>query len=347
MLRRVSLRLDVPREQALERAAEIVAAGLAQLRPGARGRAADRRPAQGAARGGAAGVADRGARGARGRTARARRVDRPDASALLRVRRLVGPRDRRHRRSPRLVLRREPRGVGGRGHRDRGSGRPLGGRVRRVPGCGRGVHERGHGLQHDGARGGPGAGDPRLAPSRARRRHRDALLLGRGALLDRASGRDPRDRLRQRAVAADRREPPARARGGGGGDPGRPRRRPCAGRSRRHRGHDADGRRRPDRRARRRLRRGRRLAARRRRLRAPCRDDPVGRPPLRRPRPGRLGDARRPQVALPAQGVRRPPRPPPRGPLPGVLARGGVHPARAARATWSTSRSSTPARSGP
>ena len=41
--------------------------------------------------------------------------------------------------------------------------------------------------------------------ARPRRASGDALLLGRGALLDRAGRRDPRDRLRQRALAADRR----------------------------------------------------------------------------------------------------------------------------------------------
>ena len=131
---RVSLRLDVTREQALERAAEIVAEGWRELRPRPRERAADRRPAQGAARGGAARGADERARGARGRAPGARRVDRPDASSLLRLRRLVGARDRRARRPARLVLRRQPRGVGGGRDRGRGSGDPLGGGVRRLPG---------------------------------------------------------------------------------------------------------------------------------------------------------------------------------------------------------------------
>ena len=45
-----SLRLDVAREEALERAAAIVARGVAELRPGRPGAAADRRAAPGAAR---------------------------------------------------------------------------------------------------------------------------------------------------------------------------------------------------------------------------------------------------------------------------------------------------------
>ena len=70
-------------------------------------------------------------------------------------------------------------------------------------------------------------------------------------------------------------------------------------------GHDADGRRRPDRRARRRVRAARGLAARRRRLRSAggARREP--RAALRGPRPRRLGDRRRAQVAVRAEGLRR------------------------------------------
>ena len=135
----VSLRLDVPREQALERAAEIVAAGLGELRPGARDRAADRRPAQGAARGGAAGRPDGRARGARGRAPRCStsRSPRP------------GPRYFAFVGSSGLEIGVigdllascfdvEPRGLGGGRDRGRGPGHALGGGVRRLPGQRRG-----------------------------------------------------------------------------------------------------------------------------------------------------------------------------------------------------------------
>ncbi len=75
-------------------------------------------------------------------------------------------------------------------------------------------------------------------------------------------------------------------------------------------GHDPHRRRRSDRRARRRLRRTRRVAPRRRGLRAAGRARPRPRPPLPRARAGRLGDDRRAQVALPAEGLRDRARPP-------------------------------------
>ncbi len=195
------------------------------------------------------------------------------------------------------------------------------------PGPGWSLHERRHRLEHDGPRRGPRARDSRVPPPRSRECPGDALLLERGALLDRARSRDPRDRLGERAVAADRRRPQAAARGGARRDPGRPRRRPRARRGGGDGGHDADRRRRSDRCARRRLRRAGRLAARGRRLRAARCHDAVCRPSLRRPRPRRLGHARRAQVALPAEGVWSAPRPQPRRPDPGVRPRGGVHPA--------------------
>ena len=52
---------------------------------------------------------------------------------------------------------------------------------------------------------------------------------------------------------------------------------------------------------------------------------------VRRARARRLGHARRPQVALPPEGVRRRARATPRGPPRRAGARGGLHPARAAR----------------
>ena len=55
---------------------------------------------------------------------------------------------------------------------------------------------------------------PGIPPPRAWERQGDALLLERGPLLDRTRGRAPRDRLGERTVAADRRRPEAAARGG-------------------------------------------------------------------------------------------------------------------------------------
>ena len=63
----------------------------------------------------------------------------------------------------------------------------------------------------------------------------------------------------------------------------------------------------------------------------PAAIDAVRRAPLRRARARGLGDARRAQVALPAEGMRRRARSPPRGPPRRARARGGLHPARAAR----------------
>ena len=166
-----------------------------------------------AARGGAARGADRRSRGARGRAPGPRRVDRPDAPALLRLRRLVGPRDRRARRPPCLVLRRQPGGVGGGGDGDRGSGDPLGRRVRRLP-AEAGAFTSGGTVSNMTAL---AAARERAIPGRAATAsgalRRRSTARG-GALLDRTCGRDPRDRLGQRAVAADRRRPASAARGG-------------------------------------------------------------------------------------------------------------------------------------
>ena len=130
----VSLRLDVPREQALDRAAEIVAeAGAASTR-----RARRSRRSTTALRTLLAAALPETPTAVLEVLEDARRaLDESiaqTAAALLRLRRLVRARDRRARRSARLVLRREPGGVGGGGHRDRGSGDPLGRRVRRLPG---------------------------------------------------------------------------------------------------------------------------------------------------------------------------------------------------------------------
>ncbi len=224
-----------PRCPSRSRAAQRVGdrrRGVEQLRRGSAAAASDRIAPQGPAHRGATRVTHRRPRGARGRTARARRVDRAAAASLLRVRRLVGARGRRARRSARLVLRREHGRLGGSGDRDRGSGDPLGRGVRRLPGRRGSLHERRHGVEHDRARGGARARSPRFPTQRARERVADDLLLGRGALLDRARGRAPRHRVEQRAIAPDRRRPASRPRGSRGGDQRGSRRRPDADRRR-------------------------------------------------------------------------------------------------------------------
>ena len=158
------------------------------------------------------------------------------------------------------------------------------------------------------------------APSTARRRRttrstRAAELLGH--------------RRPPGARAAPRRAPAAARRRGRRGDRPRPGGGIDAGRRHRHRGHHADRRDRPDRRAGRRLRRARRVAARRRRLRPARRGAALDGSGLRRARPRGLGLARRPQVAVPAEGLRRGARARPRGPATTVLPRRGLHAARA------------------
>ena len=74
------------------------------------------------------------------------------------------------------------------------------------------------------------------------------------------------------------------------------------------------------------------VAARGRRLRTGGRLPARDRRPVRGPRPGRLGIARRPQVALPAEGLRRDPGAQARGSAPLVRARRGLPAARARRA---------------
>ena len=62
-----------------------------------------------------------------------RRVDRPDRPRYFAFVALVRARDRRRRRPARLLLRRQPRRLGGGGDRDRGPGSALGGGVPRLP----------------------------------------------------------------------------------------------------------------------------------------------------------------------------------------------------------------------
>ena len=218
-----SLRLDASRDEALGHAAAIVGGCVAELRPGAPRRAPDRRPPAGAAPGRAPrrGVERPG--GPRRRGERSRRVDRAAPAAVLRVRRLVGARDRRHGRPARVVLRRQPRGLVGCRVGGRGPGRALGRRVRRVPGRGRGVHERRDDLERHGPRSRPRARASGLAPRRRPRAPGGRLLLERGALLGGSRRRAARARLRERAHASARRSAPASSRRRGGGDRRRPR----------------------------------------------------------------------------------------------------------------------------
>ena len=139
---------------------------------------------------------------------------------------------------------------------------------------------------------------------------RAAELLGIGAANVRPIGLD-----------ADRRD--GAGRGGRGARP-----RSCRGR---HAGRrDRDGRHHADRRGRsdrapgRSLPRARGVAARGRRLRAGGRLPARDRRPVCGARPGRLGIARRPQVALPAEGLRRDPGAKARGSAPLVRARRGL-----------------------
>ena len=330
---RVTLRLDVSaRAGARARAAEIVAEAWRSFDHARAERAADRRPAA--------------PRCSRRRCPRRRRprwrcsrmpaarwTSRSPRSApsLLRLRRLVRARDRRARRPARVVLRRQPRGLGGRGLGDRGSGDPLGGGVRRLPGRRGGVHERRHGLQHDRARGSPGARDPGLASSGprrlARRRstarseahysiERAAELLGIGSANVRSLPIDGDRRLAPEAVAGA-----IRADRAAGSRPGR---------GRRDGGHDADRGGRPDRRD--------------SPTSAPTPASgststaPTASPPPPTPSAGHLfaGLDRADSVTLDAhkwlylpEGLRGAPRPAPRRPRRGVRPRGGVHPARA------------------
>ena len=243
-------------------------AGLGQLRPGAPGAAARERAAARRPGGADRARADARAAGARRGGGRARPLDLAAAPALLRLRGVVGPRDRRAGRRARGLPRRQP-------GRRLGSGRSRGAADARVarpglrlPGRHRDLLERRHGVQHDGALGRARARAARLAQHRAlgpplravlRRRTRTSRSCARpscsasGATTCAAS---PSTRAGASAwTRAPRRSTPIAPRDGPGG-------------GRRERGHDADGRRRPARRAGRRLRGARRLAPRRRRLRA-------------------------------------------------------------------------------
>ncbi len=225
------LRLDASREELLDRAAAIVTDAW---------RSFDRfRPGQPPVDDLCAALVelrlpeapDTGLRGPRRRGHRARPQPGAAPAAVLRLRRLVGARDRRPRRSARILLRRQPRGVGGGGDRGRGAGRALGRRARRVRRRGRGVHERRHRVERHGARRRARARRARLAPRRPRGQAGGRVLLERGALLGDSQRGAARYRRRQRSRAADRRRPAARSRGRRRRDRPRPR-----------------GRRRPDRR---------------------------------------------------------------------------------------------------
>ncbi len=116
--------------------------GVAELRSGATRGAPHRRPAQRAPTGGPPGRGLECDRCARRRGQHPRRLDRPAATALLCLRRLVRAGDRGDRRPARLVLRRQPGGLVGRCFRGRGPGGALGRRVHRLSGRGRRLHER-------------------------------------------------------------------------------------------------------------------------------------------------------------------------------------------------------------
>ena len=219
-----------------------------------------------------------------------------------------------------------------RGDADREAGGPVGGRVHRLRARGGGrVHERRHGLEHDRAGRGARARPARLAlrgasaasawRSTARRRcttpvTRAVETLGVGSA-----------NLRAIPLGAERGLEPGASRRG---DRPRSRGRRHADRGGRDRGHHAHRRDRSARGDRRYLRGARRVVPRRRRLRAAG-----GRRAARscsRVRARALGRRRRPQVALPAEGLRDPPGAEPGGPRCVVRARAGVPAAPAARA---------------
>ena len=198
------------------RPSSLIAEAWRELRP-LPGRAAAARPAaRGAPARAAAGAGDAERGGDRRRRPRARREPRPAAAALLRLHRLLGPRDRRDRRRARRLLRRQPRRLGRRRLRGRGAGGALGGRVRRLPGRGGLVHERRHRVEPDGADRGARAGAARArgrtasAGSGSRSTApqevhysvvRAAELLGIGSAWVRALPIDGERRLRADAVA--------------------------------------------------------------------------------------------------------------------------------------------------
>ena len=106
---------------------------LAELRPRTAGPARGGRPARRAPPSGAARGRVERDRGTRRRCAPARLVDRATATPVLRLRRLVRARDRRAGRPARILLRREPGGLGRCRLCGRGTGRALGERVHRLP----------------------------------------------------------------------------------------------------------------------------------------------------------------------------------------------------------------------
>ena len=262
------LRLDAPREEVLAHAAKLVEEAwrsFDRFRP--EEPALDER-VRGLLGAGLPGEPVSGARGARRRGADPGRVDRAAAAALLRVHRVLGTGDRRHRRPACPHLRHQPRRRRTCGDADRASSRALGERVHRLPGHDRRVHQWRDDQQRDRARGGQGALAPGC-PHRGLSGRRVAVycsaevhysvtraveLLGIGSDNLRALPIDEARRLRPDALAETR-----RCRHRGGHHPGRRR---GDGRDHAHRGD------RPDRRDRRRLRRTRRLAPRGRCVRA-------------------------------------------------------------------------------
>ena len=282
--------------------------GLAELRPvPARGAAARRARARGSSRPALPEERRVRARGAGRRGAHPRRVDRAAAAALLRVHRVQRARDRRDRatcsrtrttstwRSTRAPRR------GSSSRRCGGSASSSG-----YPAADRRVHERRHDLQRHRARRGPRAGAAGLAHRGARRAaawrstarprcttrspaRSSCSGIGSANLRDAADRR--RHRMRADALAeaierdvADGITPVAVvATAGttltGAIDPIGEIADVCA--------------------------RARRLAARRRRVRPAGRRRGVGARPVRRARARRLGQRRRAQVALPAEGLRR------------------------------------------
>ena len=305
---------------------------MAELRPvSARGARARRARAR-APRRRTAGRAGVGARGARRCGAHPGRVDRPAASAVLRVHRILGARDRRDRGPACPHVRHQPGRRRARGHADRAPGRAVGERVRRLPGHDRCVHQRRDHQQRDRARCRQGAGaagrtDRGLVGAPA-----DRLLLGRGALLDHPGRGAAGHRLEQPPRPADRRCPSPPARRAGRSARSRHRRRHPAGRRRGHRRHHADGRDRSDRRDRGCLCRARCVAPRGRRVRDAGRVGADARVAVPRHRARRLGLGRRPQVAVPAEGMRGGPGARARDADAGVRARAGLPAAPAVRA---------------
>ena len=163
------LRLDAPREEALEHVAKLVAEAWRSFdRPRPEEPPLDERLRAILQAGLPHGPGER-PRGAGRRGASDGRVDRAAAAAVLRVHRFLRPRDRRARRPAGGHLRHEPRGRREGRHGARAAGRAMGRRVHRLPGDERRVHERRHDLEHDGAGGGAGAGAARLARRRPRR----------------------------------------------------------------------------------------------------------------------------------------------------------------------------------